>query len=72
MHPEVIENQKHLARGVLDQRGQKLNRTIRVEGLINNHPPRLALIGHRRNHRQLLASWAVKNNIGSNLIVPSQ
>lgn len=43
-------------RGVIfDQRLKKLDQLDQVRGLINDHPTRLALIGHSRNHRQLVA-----------------
>src|SRR6516164_3969159 len=41
-----------------DQRLEKFDQLVRVEGAIDDHPARLALIGHGRDHRQLLpGSW---------------
>lgn len=52
---QVIQYQEHFSFGVLDERPQKFDQLVRVKRLINDHPTRLALIGHSRNHRQLVA-----------------
>ena len=55
MNSQVVQYQEHFALCIFDQRPEKLNELVRVERLINDHPGRLALIGHSRNHRQLVA-----------------
>ena len=50
MHPQVVEDQEHLLVGVLDQGFQKLDQPVGVEGLVNDHPTRFALMGHRGQH----------------------
>jgi len=57
MHAEVVENQEHfLARAlpINDQRLEEFDEFLVVKSAIDDHPTRLALIGHRGNHRQLL------------------
>ena len=57
MHKQIIENQEHFFRRILDRHFQELDELARVNGLINNHPARFTLIGYRRNHQWLV--WRV-------------
>ena len=50
---QVVRNQKHLARGILDLGLQKFNPFACVKCLIDDHPARLALIGNRGNPESL-------------------
>ena len=40
----LVENQEYLSFGILDQRLQKLDQLVRVEGFINDHPARRPLL----------------------------
>ena len=59
MNLQVVQNQEHFALSILDQCPKKLHQLVRAERqimrLIDDHPARLGLIGHSRNHRQLVA-----------------
>ena len=52
MGAKIIEDQKDLFGGVLDQRFEKLDQSIRIEVAVDNHPARLAFVGDGRDHRQ--------------------
>ena len=57
MQAEVVKDQEHLLASVfaIDHQGaEELNEFLVVKSTVDNHPTRLALIGHRRNHRQFL------------------
>ena len=54
MHAKIVEDQEHfLVRAVAidHQRFEKLDQFLVVERAIDDHPARLALIGHGGNHR---------------------
>ncbi len=51
LDPQVIEYQEHLLACIIDQRLQKPEQPVQVEGYINKHPAGLALVGYGGNHR---------------------
>ena len=44
------EDQKDFFARVFDQRSQEFDELVSVERLVNDHPARLALVGHRSDH----------------------
>ena len=58
MHAQVVQDQEHLAAGVLHQRLEEVDEALVVEGPVDDHPARLALVGDAGDHGQLLAHAA--------------
>jgi len=58
MHPQVVQNQKDFPARILNQRLHELDQPIGIEGLIDDHPTRLAPVGDAGDHGQLLACAA--------------
>jgi len=58
VNPQVVQNQKDFFARVFDQSLQKFDQLLSIKSLVNDHPTRLALVGHRGNHRKLLTGTA--------------
>ena len=60
MYAQVIEDQKDLLPGILDQRLKELDQPVGIERIVDDHPARLPFVGDRGNHRQLLPGTAYR------------
>ena len=55
VHPEVVQDQEHLALGRLDEPFEEPNQDLGIQGAIKHHPADLTLVRHRRDQRETLS-----------------
>src|SRR5215204_441673 len=55
VHPEVVQDQEHLAPDSLDESLEETNQDLGIQGANKHHPADLTLVGHSRNQRETLS-----------------
>jgi len=51
VNPQVVQNQEDFFARVFDQRLEEFNQPLVIERAVDDHPARLALVGHAGDHR---------------------
>ena len=53
MDPQVVQDEDHLATGILEQSFHELDEALAVHGIVIEHEPQLSSIVDCRNHADL-------------------